>query len=114
MLWAHARNWPAPARAPEMDLVLQAERVGRHGQKLTFMAQLGALPVGTFIRLPNAPEAVSYLVQEDHILAWSPAGYANAMPLNRRRQVEVLTPRSVVAVLSAGYRPMLHPSAVAS
>ena len=114
MLWAHARGWPAPARAPEMDLVLQAERVGRHGQKVTFMAQLGSLPVGSFIRLANAPEAVGYLVQEDRLLAWSPAGYGKSTPLNRRRQVEVLTPRSVVAVLSAGYRPMLHPSAVES
>jgi hypothetical protein len=78
------------------------------------MAQLGALPIGTFIRLPNAPEATSYLVQEDRLLAWSPAGYGNATPLNRRRQVEVLTPRSVVAVLSAGYHPMLHPSAAQS
>jgi hypothetical protein len=29
------------------------------------------------------------------------------------RDVEVLTPRSIVAVLSAGYRPMLHPTAAA-
>jgi len=111
MLWAHARNWPARARAPEMDLVLQAERVGRQGQKITFMAQLGSLPVGTFVRSPNAPEPACYLVQEDRLLAWSPAGYATALPLNRRRQAEVLTPRSIVAVLLAGYRPMLHPSA---
>jgi hypothetical protein len=111
MLWAQARNWPAPARAPEMDLTLQAERIGRHGQKQTFMAQLGSLPVGAFVRLPDEAEPPSYLVQEDRLLAWSPAGYANPRPLNRRRQVEVLTPRSIIAVLSAGYRPMLHPSA---
>ena len=78
------------------------------------MAQPDALPVGTFVRLPNVPKATSYLVQEDRLLGWSPAGYGNATPLNRRRQVEVLTPRSVVAVLSAGYRPMLHPSAAQS
>jgi hypothetical protein len=111
MLWAHTPNWPAPARAPEMDLALHAERIGRHGQKLTFTAQLGALPVGTFVRLPDGAEQVDYLVLEAGLLAWSPAGYANPLPLNRRRQVEVLTPRSIVAVLSAGYRPMLHPSA---
>ena len=49
----------------------------------------------------------------DRLLAWTPAGYAAAMPAPRRRDVEVLTPRSIVAVLSAGYRPMLHPSAAA-
>jgi len=111
MLWAQARNWPAPARAPEMDLALHAERIGRHGQKLTFTAQLGSLPVGAFVRLCNDAEPPGYLVQEDRLLAWSPAGYATSRPLNRRRQVEVLTPRSIIAVLSAGYRPMLHPSA---
>jgi len=114
MLWAQARNWPAPARAAEMDLVLQGERVDRHGQKITFMAQLGSLPIGTIIQLPNAPEPTCYLVQDDRLLAWSPAGYAGATPLNRRRQVEVLTPRSIVAVLSAGYHPMLHASAAPS
>jgi hypothetical protein len=33
------------------------------------------------------------------------------MPAQIGDEVEVLTPRSIVAVLSAGYRPMLHPSA---
>jgi hypothetical protein len=111
MLWAQTRNWPAPARAPAMDLTLHAERVGRHGQKLTFAARLGSLPVGAFVRLTNGPEPPGYLVQADRLLAWSPAGYANPRPLNRRREVAVLTPPSIVAVLSAGYRPMLHPSA---
>jgi len=110
-LWAQARNWPAPARAPEMDLALHAERIGRHGQKLIFTAQLGSLPVGAFVRLPDDAEPQGYLVQEDRLLAWSPAGYTTPRPRNGRRQVQVLTPRSIIAVLSAGYRPMLHPSA---
>src|SRR5689334_22550225 len=45
MLWGQTQSWPAPARAPEMDRVLHSERVGRQGQKLTFTAQLGSLPV---------------------------------------------------------------------
>jgi hypothetical protein len=35
------------------------------------------------------------------------------MPAEIGEEVEVLTPRSIVAVLAAGYRPMLHPSAAA-
>jgi hypothetical protein len=35
------------------------------------------------------------------------------MPSEIGDEVEVLTPRSIVAVLAAGYRPMLHPSAAA-
>src|SRR5947207_3325928 len=112
-LWAQTRGWPAPARAPEMDLALHAERVGAEGQKVTYRAQLSALPDGTFVRLPDGNTAQPYLVDANRLLPWSPAGYGAPLPASRRREVEVLTPRSMVAVLSAGYRPMLHPSAAA-
>ncbi len=111
LLWAQTRNWPAPARASEMDLVLHRERVGQQGQKVTFMAQLGSLPVGACFRLPKDACGQSYLVADNCLFAWSSAGYAQVASLAPRRTVEVLTPRSIVAVLSAGYRPMLHPSA---
>ena len=110
-LFAQTRNWPAPARAPAMDRALQPERVGRDGHKVTYRAALGELPVGTFVRLPDGPPGACYLVGEDRLLTWSAAGYLERRRLPRRRQVEVLTPRSIVAVLSAGYRPMLHPTA---
>jgi hypothetical protein len=112
-LWGQMRGWPAPARAPEMDLALQAERVGAQGHKITYRAQLAALPDGTFIRLLDGNTAQPYLFDRNNLFPWSPAGYGTPMPAPRRREVEVLTPRSIVAVLSAGYRPMLHPSAAA-
>ena len=112
-LWAQMRGWPAPARAPEMDLALHAERVGPQGRKLTYRAQLAALPDGVFVRLDEGDRAQPYLIENDRLLAWGPAGYGPVLPRPRRRDVEVLTPRSIVAVLSAGYRPMLHPSAAA-
>jgi hypothetical protein len=112
-LWGQTRGWPAPARAPEMDLALHAERVRADGQKITYRAQLAALPRGAFVRLVEEASAQAYLLDNDRLLAWSPSGYQAAMPAPRRRSVEVLTPRSIVAVLSAGYRPMLHPSAAA-
>jgi len=110
-LWAETRGWPAPARAPEMDATLQAERVGAQGQKLTYRAQLSGLPDGAFVRLAEGGPAQAYLVGNGRILAWSPAGYGAALAAAKRRDVEVLTPRSIVAVLSSGYRPMVHPSA---
>jgi hypothetical protein len=109
-LWAETRSWPAPARAPEMDLVLQEERVGAHGQKVTYRAQLSALPAGTFVRMPEEGVA-PYLIEGDRLLPWTVAGYGPPLPRPKRREVDVLTPRSIVAVLSSGYRPMLHPSA---
>ena len=112
-LWAQTRSWPAPARAPEMDLALHAERAGAKGQKVTFRAQLASLPGGTFVRLADDASGPCYLVDEDRLLPWTPAGYGEPLVLPRRREADVLTPRSIVAVLSAGYRPMLHPSAAA-
>ena len=112
-LWGEMRGWPAPARAPEMDLALHAERVGAQGRKITYRAQLSALPEGTFVRLPDDSTGPLYLIDRNNLLPWSAAGYGAPMPAPKRREVEVLTPRSIVAVLSAGYRPMLHPSAAA-
>src|SRR5262249_33135507 len=83
-LWAQARSWPAPARAPEMDTALHRERVGPHGRKLTFSAQLGSLPPGTVIRLADDPGPESYLVGDNRLLAWTPAGYTDSRPLPRR------------------------------
>jgi len=113
LLWAETRAWPAPARAPEIDVALHEERVGAKGQKITYRAQLGALPDGTFIRLPDDAGERAYLVDGNRLLAWAPAGYGPGLPRPQRREVEVLTPRSIVAVLSSGYCPMLHPSAAA-
>ena len=112
-LWAATRQWPAPARAPEMDLDPHAERVGPHGRKIAYRAELGGLPDGTFVRLESIAGAQAYLVDGAHLFSWSPAGYQAAVSRPKRREVEVLTPRSIVAVLSSGYRPMLHPSAAA-
>jgi hypothetical protein len=112
-LWGQMRGWPAPARAPEMDLALHAERVGARGRKTTYRALLSALPEGAFVRLPDDGTARAYLIEKNDLLPWSPAGYGAPVPAPKRREVEVLTPRSIVAVLSAGYRPMLHPSATA-
>jgi hypothetical protein len=110
--WGQTRGWPAPARAPEMDLGLHGERVGAHGQKVTYRAQAGGLPSGTFVCADSAEEA--YLIDGERLLPWTPAGYGPAQPLSRKRHMVVLTPRSIGAVLSAGYRPMLHPSAASS
>src|SRR5262245_14143932 len=112
-LWAETRGWPAPARAPEMDATLHAERIGPEGRKLTYRATLAGLPDGVFVRLAGATDPQAYLLDDNRLLGWSPAGYAAPIPAPARREVDVLTPRSMVAVLSSGYRPMVHPSAAA-
>lgn len=98
-----------------MDDQLHADRVGRDRRKITFCARRADIPSGAFIRYARAGSgSQAYLVVGHNLLAWDPSGYsALVLPSAISEEVEVLTPRSIVAVLSAGYRPMLHPSAAA-
>lgn len=92
--------------ADDMDRVLGADRRVRGGGKVTFMAPLRDLPDGTFI----TAEGSAWLLLGSRLLRWTPGGYDGATPL-RPASAVVLTPRSMVAVLRAGYRPGLHRSA---
>jgi hypothetical protein len=114
-LWARAHGLSQRPRAGDMDEVLHAERVGRDGEKVTFRAPLADLPSGAFIRhAAKGTAARPYLVAGGQLLPWDHAGYAKPVARSTvHGDVEVLTPRSIVAVLSAGYCPMLHPSAAA-
>lgn len=113
-LWAKATGRAARARAPVMDQILHAERMTADGQKATYRARIADVPNGAFVRYASESGAIRpYLVVGNHLLAWEPGGYTGAVFLSSvSQEVDVLTPRSIVAVLSAGYRPMLHPSAV--
>lgn len=105
--WQNAQSLSSPPRAPEMDACLHSERVDpKTRQKRRWTAALGDLPSGTFIEIDGAP----HLVQADGVRHWSWQGYGAA---SRRSpsDVAVLTPPSSVAVLRAGYKPVLHPSA---
>jgi hypothetical protein len=112
-LWAHAFGGGDRARAPAMDDQLHAERVGPGRRKVTFRDRRANIPSGAFVRYAGeGGEALCYLVVGHNLLAWSLAGYsALVLPTSISEEVEVLTPASTVAVLSAGYRPMLHPTA---
>jgi hypothetical protein len=108
--WAQARHLPVRPTAPEMDEVLHAERLDAGGGKRTFPASAGDLPAGTFVRLD--PPGPDYLYDGKRLFPWSPDGYGPPRDAAPGLPVRVLTPASIVAVLSAGYRPMLHASAL--
>jgi len=90
-----------------MDRHLHAERVARR-TKVTYSADHASLPDGSYVAIDGA----AWLVLGDELLAWSGEGYTRRLPRPARGHVEVLTPRSIVAILSAGYRPAIHPSAL--
>jgi hypothetical protein len=97
--------------ADAIDAQLHAERIDpgtrthrRHA------ASFDALPDGAFVMHDGAP----HLVRGPDLLRWTAAGYAErtARPVGGR--AEVITPRSLVAVLRAGWQgavPFLHPTA---
>lgn len=92
--------------ADEMDRMLHADRRIRGGAKKTFRAPCDGLPAGTIIERDGR----ALLVRGDELLRWTPGGYAGRQ-VRPDGLVTVLTPRSTVAVLRAGYVPGVHPSA---
>jgi len=72
---------------------------------------LDELPDAVFVLLDGAPR----LVLGADLLSWSLAGYLARIPRPSGRDVILLTPPSMVAVLRAGWDsvlPLLHPSAL--
>jgi hypothetical protein len=95
--------------APEIDARLHADRLAEAGQRRTYRAPLAGLPSGTMVDIGGAP----WLVHDGRLLAWTPGGYRQRPVEAPGGPVTVITPRATVAVLAAGYRPVLHPSALA-
>jgi hypothetical protein len=116
---AWRRAWAAaglPGRkADEMDRVLHAARVGRDRQQI--LHQDDALPTGAFVALSD-PHLVPdpnllpdpHLVVGGHLFPYTPGGYGAPVP-RPDGALTVLTPVPTMAVLRAGFQPVLHPSA---
>jgi hypothetical protein len=97
--------------ADAIDARLHAERVepGSRAQRL-HTASLGTVPNGAFVLYGGEP----YLVVDDSLVRWTPAGYVEPVPRPRGGKATLLTPPSLVAVLEKGWQPLvplLHPSA---
>jgi hypothetical protein len=91
----------------DIDAVLHRERLaGGHKRLHALPMPLEQLPNGAMVAL----NAESYLIAQGRALLWSPAGYRKAQ--NALSGAMLLTPPSTLQALSAGYRAVLHPSAV--
>lgn len=112
--WQETQPESGTAGQPKVDAVdrvLHGERLTETRQKRTYTASIDELPDGTFI-LFDAQQPFLMLGQQ--LLAWEPHGYTAAIVRPGERSVAVLTPPSIVTILAAGYRPMLHPSAAST
>jgi hypothetical protein len=115
--WAAANPELARSAAPAVDTIdatLHGERISDHRfqrdkVKLTYAEKLEMLPDGVFVVLDSGD--MPYLVRGEALYAWSFAGYHT--PIARPSgMVQVLTPRSIVRAIAAGFTPGIHPSAL--
>ena len=106
--WREARGLPGRLLASEADTVLHRERVSRARRKLSYRAASSELPDGVMARAGG----VTGLLAGGLLLPWSFGGYGQPRQMDGDGLVEVLTPPSIVAAIGAGYRPLVHPTAL--
>jgi hypothetical protein len=102
-------NGAKDVRARDIDAVLHRERLD-HGKKRlhALTTPLQRLPDGAMVQ----QGAESFLIVQGRALLWSPAGYRKAH--STPEDAMLLTPPSTLRALSAGYRPVLHATALAA
>jgi len=94
-------------RATEMDVVLHRERLDGRAKRLHALPMpVKALPDGTMVQAGGE----SFLVARGRALRWSFDGYRRVR--HELTDAMLLTPASTLRALAAGYRPVLHGSAI--
>ena len=104
--WARAFGLQIPPRAPEMDKVLNAERL-EGMRKRVHRLKIDTLPDGAIV----ARDGGAFAVRGGELLHWSPIGYGMRRARPHGITVDVLTPPAILAVLKAGFAPRWHESA---
>jgi hypothetical protein len=103
-----AGNGVANVLASEIDALLHRERLEGRAKRLHALpVPVDQLPDGAMVSQGNE----SFLIVRGRAWSWSPAGYRHAR--DRLQDATLLTPPSTLRALLAGYRPVLHPSAMA-
>lgn len=106
--WRAARQLDRPPRAGELDAALHRERVDRRRRQLTHHAPVAELPDGVMVRAGRG----TGLLLGGRLRPWSFRGYGPPATAGLPAVAEVLTPPSTVAAIAAGYRPLVHPTAL--
>ena len=92
----------------DIDKLLHAERTDHGGAKAVFETSLGQLPAGTMIE----HQGVAWLLWQGKLRYWTFHGYTGTIDVAPIQEpVKVLTPRSVVQTIKAGFAPRVHASA---
>ena len=106
-LWADTEGLAAPPKASEMDERLHVERWASRSDATPAPVVGSQIPGGTIVMHDDWPS----LVRAGRLWRWGFGGYERGPPLDRSALYPIVTPPKIVAILGAGYRPLLHPSA---
>jgi hypothetical protein len=101
---ADAKNFIGSRKVNDFDRELHAQRLASHG------ADVRNLPDGAMIE----QEGRAYAVKGLHLLQWSHSHYGPAVPRASIVKARLLTPPLIVEILTKGYQPRWHPSAVSA
>jgi hypothetical protein len=93
--------------ADEIDAEMHQDRLLAPGVRNTYLEGIGPLPDGVFILCDQEP----WLLWRGELRRWTPGGYDEHRRRPTEGQVTVLTPRSTVGIIAAGYVPSVHSSA---
>jgi len=110
--WARANPTLAHDVRPSatvIDAALHAKRLATSAPPRQFCNSIENLPDGVFI---TDDEQTAYLVLNQQLLRWTPAGYEDTAHQPINYPARLLTPASIVRTLGAGYPVMIHPSAL--
>jgi hypothetical protein len=108
--WQAAYSRESPPRAGEMDALLHQARLGPNRQQVRVRRCINELPDGTVVVLPEESDA-AWLIWKGDLHRWSHGGYTERRPAVGQDDVFALTPEPTIRVLSAGYVPVVHPTA---
>lgn len=118
--WSAANAKMVPGeklRAGMVDAMLHSERFGAGGKKLGYRARLGELPVGCFVELDDTPGQAWLVVDSGErvgVRVWGAGGYGERVRVGAEKKVTVLTPRSTVRAVRAGFEPRLNQAALST
>jgi hypothetical protein len=94
-------------KADAIDRALHSERVGQGGGKNTYPAKLASLPPGTLVEHEGRP----HVYWSGALRSWTFEGYGAPADISSATEVRVLTPKSIVRVIQAGFAPQVHETA---
>ncbi len=87
----------------KIDEILHKERLDKHGSKVIFEEDVNNIPNGSFVLINDN----AFLVLDGMLFLWSPFGYEKSIPIPDLNKLSVLTPKSTVNALRAGYTPQM-------